>query len=669
MSTSGDPRISFGPQLCGNLAESCRREWLVTDGCGGYAMGTVAGLRTRRYHGLLMVCDGVVGERHLGLASLDPVLVIGSERVRLATHRWRDGTVAPTGYEHLVSFSLRDGVPSWQWAVGEVVLRAELAASHGRPALGVAYRLVHAPAPVRLEVGALCTWRDQHGERLGSGDPAMVVAADGFVFEDSYRVEGPGFSPTGVWWRGVSYDEEEERGLPFVEDLFYAGYFSALLSPGEGMGVRCVGRSVTETGLGVLPPDPETMIAAARGRARGLLAASAASDTAARLLVLAADQHIVAGPDVVAGYPWFGAWSRDTMVAYEGLFLATGRAREGREVLCRAAASLVEGLLANTTDISAPAYNSVDAPLWFIHALDRHVALTSDHDLGAELVGACRSVIDHYLRGTRFAISVGPDGLVREGESGVALTWMDARIAGVPVTERSGTPVEIQALFVAAVAVTARLTERAGGASGQLASLRALEKASREAFEKSFLAPLRGDRSGSGPGVPKPRFLADLVADGSRVACPRAGGDGPLPAGAGQLRPNQLLGAALRDGPVPAGEIGSILAGSASLLTPLGLRSLSPDDPSYHPYHRGGPEERDAAYHQGTVWPYLIGAYLDCCDRAGVATDGLLDGLVGHLGDYGLGSVSETADGAAPHRATGCPFQAWSVAELLRVLG
>ncbi|MHB1781861.1 MAG: amylo-alpha-1,6-glucosidase [Acidimicrobiales bacterium] len=621
--------LSYGPQCCGTLTESSVREWLVADGLGGFASGTVSGLRTRRYHGLLVVARAGEAGRMLGLASLDPVLVLGDRRIRLATHEWASGAVSPTGYEHLTRFALEGGVPRWQFAVGGVVLEREIAPHRGRPAVGVVLRLVRAPAPVRVELEALCTWRDANGERFAGSDPAVARCADGFEFEGAYRVRGPGFVPGGDWYRGVAYRVEAARGLASVEDLWFAGTFGALLVPGEELEVDAWAGAAADA-----PPLAGEAVAVTRRRAASLVAASGATDDVSARLVLAADQHVVAGPDVVAGYPWFGSWSRDTMTSYEGLFLSTGRADEGRALLERAAASLSEGMLANTADGGSTAYNTVDATLWFLHAVGRHVATTGDLDLAAALEPALVAAVDAYVDGTRFAIGVGADALVACGVEGIALTWMDARVGGVPVTPRRGKPVEVNALWVSGLASLADLEERLGVDSSRL---RDLERSARASFARRFVRP-----GGAG--------LFDVV-DGPA-------GDDPT------VRPNQLLAVSLPFAPL---DDPAVLRACVPLLTPLGLRSLAPSDAAYEPLHRGGVAERDLAYHQGTVWPWLLGPYLDACARLAEPSEGLLEALVAHVGDAGIGGVSETADGAAPHVPTGCPFQAWSVAELLRV--
>jgi predicted glycogen debranching enzyme len=553
----------------------------------------------------------------VGLASLDAVLVVGDRRERLAVHEWADGSVDPQGHLRLASFELEDGLPRWRWEIGDVILERELAGMHGSPAVSVVHRLVRAPGPARLELSALCTWRDAHGERFGNGAPVVQLVDGGFEFEGAYRVRGAGFQPTGEWYRGVRYREEAARGLNDREDLWHAGTFAAELEPGETLEV-CAWAGAD--------PPPEGLVATARARARTLVAD--AHDEIDAQLLLAADQLVVAGPTVVAGYPWFGDWSRDTMTSYEGLLLETGRIDEGRELLLRMAATLNEGMLANTADTGSLEYNTADGTLWFLHAVGRHVERTGDVDLAAELAHQLVDVVTWHVAGTRFGIKMDPDdGLLVQGADGVALTWMDARIDGVPVTPRAGKAVEIEALWINGLAAVAGLLERIGQDS---TDVRKLEELARRSFAGAFVHFGRCD---------------DLVGDS-------------------RLRPNQLLAVSLPFAPLRAR---TVVDACAPLVTPLGLRSLDPSDPGYRPRHRGGPAERDAAYHEGTVWPWLVGPYVEAALKTGVPVDGVLAGLEAHLAEWGVGSVSETADGDPPHGGTGCPFQAWSVAEVLRV--
>ncbi|MEU8376179.1 amylo-alpha-1,6-glucosidase [Micromonospora sp. NPDC048894] len=639
--------FGFGPGVCGELATGATREWLVTDGLGGYATGTVSGLRTRRYHGLLVVAGETPAARRVGLVSLDPAVVLPSgARVRLGAHEWNSGVVDPRGYEFLERFDLVDGLPRWRWRIGEVVIERELAMTYGRPAVAVVHRLV-AGGPVRLDLSAACTWRDAHGERRADGPTPRVEPADGgAVVEGAYRLTGPDWTPEGQWWLGVHHREEAARGLHPDEDLWCAGRFSGALDrPGDTVSVLAWAGDLAEE-----PPPATQVVAAARQRHRAVVAAAKPADAVDATLALAADAFVVrtaTGPDVVAGYPWFGAWSRDTMTSYEGLFLCTGRADEGRELLRGYAATLSEGMLANTADTGRVEYNTVDATLWFLHAVSRHVTVTGDTDLGDELLPALHGVVQAHLAGTRYGIAVDPaDGLITQGGTpGTALTWMDARVYGVPVTPRTGKPVEVNALWINGLAGLAELTELAGQ---DPAELWRLHHRARDAFGKRFPTPAG--------------WLHDVV-DAPAPAYPLGGAahhDDDL------LRPNQLLAWSLPYAPLEPDPV-ALRRVAAGLFTLLGPRSLAPDSPEFAPRHRGGPAERDGAYHQGTVWPWLVGPFVEAYRKAGLPTDDLLVGLVGHLGEFGLGSVSETADATAPHAATGCPFQAWSVAELLRV--
>jgi predicted glycogen debranching enzyme len=623
-------RIGFGPQVCGDLAAGAAREWLLADGRGGFAMGTVSGLRTRRYHGLLVVAGDTPATRRMAVAALDPVLWLpGGGMVRLGTHEWSGGALEPAGHRLLERFDLVDGLPRWRWRVGAVVLQRELAMAHGRPCLAVVDRVLSG-GPVRLRLDAVCTWRDAHGERgAGGPTPQMTPAHGGVVIDGAYRLAGPGWEPAGQWWHGAWHREEAARGLAPAEDLWYAGTFTADLATGETMQTTAWAGDLAAT-----PPPAHDVVAAASRRHRAL--AAGAGDEVQATLAVAADAFVVetaagaAAPDVVAGYPWFGAWSRDTMIAYEGLFLATGRTDEGRELLRGYAATLSQGMLANTADTGQVEHNTADATLWFVHAMARHVAVTGDTDLAAALLPALREIVEAHVTGTRYGIRVDPaDGLLTQGAAGQALTWMDARVGGTPVTPRAGRAVEINALWVNALGAAAALADLVGADPAPFAARRAQAAT---AFGRTFPAPGGG--------------LYDVVGD---PAC----------------RPNQLLAWSLPYGPLPA-DAAAVRAVTARLLTPLGLRSLAPGEAGYTGTHRGDAAARDRAYHQGTVWPWLTGPYADACAAAGLPVDGLTDALVAHLSEWGLGSVSETADGDPPHAATGCPFQAWSVAEMLR---
>ncbi len=657
------PPIVFGPQSCASVTdgEAGRREWLITDGLGGFAAGTVSGLRTRRYHALLVVADPVDAVRRVGLASLDLTLTLPSgTKVALHSHEWASGVIAPDGHRHLERFSVVDGLPRWRWRVGDVVVERELALRHGAASLAVVHRVVSAPGPVGLSVAALCTWRDAHAERHADGPPLTVEhVADGAVVAGAYRIAGPGWQPAGDWYLGAYAREEAARGLAAVEDLWLAGRFTEQLAPGATMEI-----SAWAGDLGSRPAPAGAVVAAARERAHRLLTAAKPLDEYAATLVLAADAFIVDtadGTDVIAGYPWSGSHLGDTMTAYEGLFLDTGRADEGRDLLIARTRSALRSPRARAGQPAGPAAGtprgpaaSVDAPLWLVHAVDRHVARTGDSALAAELTGPLARLLRAHLSGAG-ALTLDPaDELLRlrpapePGTGTNALTPDVLAADDGPVTARTGKPVEINALWVNALAAMADLTEEAGRDG---AGLRSRHERARDAFTARFPAP--------------EGWLYDVI-EGPPSAYPLGAGafhDDP------SLRPHQLLAWSLPHAPLAGTRVPGLAAIGAALLTPLGLRTLAPAEYGYQGTHAGGRDERDTAHHQGTVWPWLIGPYVDACVRAGLPADGLLTGLEAHVNEWGLGSVSETADGDAPHRATGNPFCARSVAEALRVRG
>jgi predicted glycogen debranching enzyme len=648
--------MTFGPHACATPA-GLEAEWLVTDGLGGYASGTVAGLRTRRYHALL-----VTPQRRVALAALDPVLSIpGRPDVRLAAHEWGSGAVDPAGFGLLESFEIIDSVPRWRWRVGEYVLEREIAMAYGRNAVAVVHRLVAAPpgGSARLTLTALCTWRDADSERSHEGGDLVM---DGPVLEGgAYRLDGPGWRPIGEWYFDAHHREEAARGLNPGEDLWAAGTFGDTLRTGATLTVT----ATSDASPAPLPPGSAASLPAgsaaslpagpvfvdeARRRARRLVRQAGVREAADRLLVQAADKFIVVEdgvPAVVAGYPWFGSYLRDTMTAYEGLFLHTGRHAEGRRLLLAHA-----GLGARMREEEL---NDADGPLWYVHAVERHIARTGDQELCLELLPAIEGVVAAYTKGTCDGVSVDPlDGLLALDAAHAGRTWMNTHLrrgagAGVvaPVTPRDGKPVELNALWANALGALGALRERAGR---DASVVQARRDAVRAQFVKRFRAP--------------DGWLYDLV-DAGPAPYPK-GGSGVHDDSV--LRPNQLLAFSLPFAPAAdeARLRDTVLrAIGAELLTPLGLRTLPTGDYSYHGAHRGGVAERDTAYHQGTVWPWWLGPYADTMCAAGRPVDALLGGVVAHLGECGLGSVSEIADGDAPHRPTGAPFSARSVAGVL----
>ncbi|GIF39766.1 glycogen debranching enzyme N-terminal domain-containing protein [Actinoplanes xinjiangensis] len=659
-------QFTFGPHVCGSLAADggTGREWLVTDGLGGYASGTVSGLRTRREHALLTVHD------HVALAALDLTVTLPSgAKIPLYTHAWASGSIEPSGHRYLETFTLDRGLPRWRWRIGDVVIERELAMRHGHPSVAVVHRVVSAPGPVGLAVAAMCTWRTAHTSRRADG-PGLTVepVAGGVIIDGAYRLHGPGWQPAGAWHLGVRTGPPSQGGAPFggsphggspsdgsphgvppsggsshggsahggsafgsvfgedaVEDLWHAGTFFRQAGPGGACEI-----SAWSGPLGETPPPPPAIIAAERERAHRLVTLSQAEGYA-KTLVLAADRFIVRtadGPDVVAGYPGQGRWLADTMTAYEGLFLETGRIDEGRELLIARTRAAARDL--RTPDAPWLRHDALDGPLWLVHAVGRHVTRTGDSALAAKLAAPLGRLLRHHLGGSG-PLGIDPaDGLVRLASPG-------------PETPRVGKPVDLNALWVNALATMCDLLAEGGHDDSEP---RTRHARARESFAARFPAP--------------EGWLYDVI-EGPAAAYPLGAGthhDDP------SLRPHQLLAWSLPHAPMRGRPSGAVGAVGESLLTPLGPRTLAPGEYGYQP-HR--PADPDMAHHQGPVWTWLIGPYADACAATGRPVDGLLDALDAHLCEAGLGSLGETADGDAPHRASGVPFSARSVAEALRI--
>src|SRR2546430_3416966 len=384
-------RFVFGNQVSASLTEGggADREWLLTDGTGGYAMGTVAGLRTRRQHALLVTPD-----RKVALVTLDPVVTLTSgARVELAVHEWASGAVAPQGHRLLESFDQTDGLPRWRWRIGDVVIERELAMEYGRPGVAAVHRVLAAPEPVRLSLAVLCTWRDADDAGHAAGPPPGTEhVADGVVVERAYRIAGPGWRPGGDWYLGAH--TRHDAGPDRTPDLWVRGPFTARLAAGEVLEVSAWAHDLAER-----PPAASAVVAAARRRARKLVLAARPPDDIDAHLALAADAHIVRGPDVVAGYPRAGCRARAALVGYEGLFLETGRVEEGRALLRGYA-----GRLSETMDLS----------LWYAHAVERHVTRTGDTELAATLLATLDGIVEAYLTGTHGSRADPADGLLSQ---------------------------------------------------------------------------------------------------------------------------------------------------------------------------------------------------------------------------------------------------------------
>jgi predicted glycogen debranching enzyme len=649
-----------------------RREWLVTNGIGGYASGTVAGVVTRRYHGLLVSALPAPLGRYVMLNHL-------LERVRL-----RDGRVLWLGDEdevarpnaadhrdHLVEFRLEVGLPVWRYDLGGVTIEKRVLMPYGQNTVHVTYALIDGEEPVRLSLRPSVQFRS-YDAPLGTSEVATyTLSAKG----QRYELSGGANLPTlrlGV--RGeqaaltldergataVPYEMEKSRGYDAIGSLWSPGYFRADLRQGHDVTIL----ASTDGWDTVESLAPQEAAQAEIDRRRRLLSIAGCDDRAGLVpeLVLAADQFIIApagraedaararavgeeARTIIAGYHWFTDWGRDTMISLEGLTLCTRRFREAAYILKTFGRYVQDGLIPNMfPDGSREGlYHTADATLWYFHAIERYVQASGDAETLKDLLPTFVDIVEHHLAGTRFGISVDPaDGLLRQGAEGYQLTWMDAKVDDWVVTPRRGKAVEINALWYNAL----RLLDGWTRLYGVSAHLDLAEQASR--VRRSF-----NERFWYEPGG----YLFDVI-EGEH-------GDDPA------CRPNQVFAIALDHPVLDEARWAPVLdVVREKLLTPFGLRSLAPGHPDYKPTYTGDLRSRDAAYHQGTVWTWLIGPYIDAWlkvhpdDRADVTR--FLDGLAPHLSDACVGSVSEIFDAEPPYVPRGCVAQAWSVAEVLR---
>jgi predicted glycogen debranching enzyme len=643
------PEMTWGRDV---VADQTGREaeWLVTNGIGGYASGTIAGMPTRGYHGILVATLAPPVDRRVVVPALVETVTVGGRNIALSCLRWGGGTVAPDSVQALMSFRLEGLVPVWRYDCAGVVIEKRLWMDHGANVTRVEYLLLAAPGPVTLEVGVLSDSRDYHSrsfasdwrpEIVASHDCLHVITGDVQLFA---RLDGANAEGDGAWWRNLDLAKERERGLTDAEDHVHAGTLRCGLTVGRASQlVLSVGKD-TPVSASALPDEK-------RRQADLLRTANATTaPTWIDRLILAADQFVVRrfmhdgtpAHTVVAGYHWFADWGRDTMISLPGLTLVTGRPEIARSVLMAFADVMDAGMIPNRFPDAGtePEFNTVDATFWFVEAIAAVDKAEPDEAFLRKMYPNICSVIENLVKGTRFGIQIDQsDGLVRAGVPGVQLTWMDARVGDWVVTPRIGKPIEVNALWISNL----RFAIEAGRRLGQ----------SVETFEALLAAAITGfsrfwneDRG----------YCYDVL-------------DGPDGHEA-HLRPNQIFAVRAATGALTEEQCHKVLAAvEGALLTPCGLRSLSPEDPAYIPHYGGDQTSRDGAYHQGTVWAWLIGpfieAHLDQHKDPDRALE-ILSPLADQLRIEGLGTIGEIFEAAAPFSPRGCIAQAWSVAEVLR---
>lgn len=643
--------ITLGKEICTDFDAATIREWLETNGIGGFASGSISGAMTRRYHGLLTAAIQPPLGRVTMLSKFEETLSVDGVQFELSSNRYL-GAIYPQGYRYMSGFRL-DPFPIWTFEINGIVIEKCVFMIHGENATAIRYTIASKlpkPKPVlKLELRPLISFVDYHHLQHETANfDGNFQRIEHVVSVRPYPSLPPLFfsnnaaaiEKSGTWYKNFEDEIEQERGFDYTEDLFQPFVMTFDLSADVMTIVSTEPHDVRD-----LPKFEKSEIQ----RRSGLIKTAQASDEFTQQLVLAADQFIVdrgVGETVIAGYPWFSDWGRDTMIALPGLTLSTNRPEVARDILLEFSKHISQGMLPNRfADSDGEAeYNTVDATLWYFEAIRSYAQKTGDYPfIETNLYEKLADIIAWHLRGTRYHIHVDTDGLLYAGEDGVQLTWMDAKIGNEVITPRTGKPVEIEALWYNALMIMADLAERFGdNADHKLYISMAIM------CEQSFNAVFWNDVDDC---------LYDVVQNGSRD---------------GSVRPNQIFAASLYYSMLNPEKAKKVVAKvEAELLTPVGLRSLSPRDSRYVPIYIGSPYARDSAYHQGTVWAWLIGGFVDayrrvfpeCEDRIA----GFLSGFDAHLNEGAMGQIAEIFDADPPHYPRGCFAQAWSVAEVLRV--
>ncbi len=652
--------IEFGREICGHLDIAESREWLVTNGIGGYASGTVAGLLTRRYQGLLVAALQPPLGRTLLLTKLDEMVLYGDRSYSLHSDRWADGIVSPHGYQHIERFSLEGTVPLWRFAVADALLEKRIWMQQAANTTYVQYTLRRATQPLKLTLKAIVNYRDYHSDTHNYNDWQMSIeqVEQGIcvtAYPDAVPIylltDHASASPVHNWYYNFDLAVERYRGLSDKEDHLHAATFEVTLNSGESLTFVASTHKQPELNGEAALKHRHTLEQKLIGLWKSSRPLNAADSPAwVNHLVLAADQFIVDrsvaedpyGKTIIAGYPWFSDWGRDTMISLPGLTLATGRPEVARSILRTFARHVDQGMLPNRFPDAGetPEYNTVDATLWYFEAIRAYYNATEDNDLLMELFPVLADIINWHCRGTRYNIRLdATDGLLYAGEKGVQLTWMDAKVGDWVITPRIGKPIEVNALWYNALRTMAKFARLIG----------------------------------------KPHQEYEAIADRAQIRFARfwnhetgycydvldtPDGDDP------SARPNQIFAVSLPESPLtPAQQKAVVDTCGQMLLTSHGLRSLAPNHPQYQGKYGANQYQRDGAYHQGTVWGWLLGsfvlAHLRVYKNPKQARQ-FLQPMANHLTAHGIGSLSEIFDGDPPINPRGCIAQAWTVAEVLR---
>lgn len=666
--------VSFplGRDVLGCFEGAHRREWLVTNGIGGFASGTLGGANTRRYHGLLIAALQPPIQRTTMIAKFEITARYGHEEVPLSTNEFGDGTIAPPGFRHLETFWLEGSIPVWSWRIADLRLEQRLWMRHGDNTTYVQFTRFGGCPDLHLTIEPLCTYRDYHGEGRGERPFAIGSTPGGveILAHDSampYRILCPDAAVTirPQWHWNFKHRAEAARGLDDIEDLLRPAVFELNLKAGQSGSLTLTAeRHETMPAAQALAVEQarQNDVVARFEQCAGELAPTGLPWLDGTALALAADQFVVErrdirgtplGKTIIAGYPWFGDWGRDTMIALPGLTLATGRPDIAVSILRTFAQFVSQGMLPNRFPDNGerPEYNTADASLWFFVAVHEYLRSSGDSAFAHEIYPTLKDMFAWHARGTRFGIGMDPaDALLRAGEDRAQLTWMDVKVGDQVITPRIGKPVEVNALWFNAVSILRDLASELD-AHEDYATLAPLAGRIRASFEETYWYESGG-------------YLYD-VADG-----PDGDADPTGRRRDTSLRPNQLFALSLPHSLFGDDKARRIIETcTTELWTPVGMRTLAATDPRYRGHYGGNVPERDGAYHQGTVWPWLLGAFVTAHYRVyhdATAALEFLNAIPAHMREACIGQVSEIMEGDPPFAPRGCFAQAWSIGEILR---
>ncbi|MBI2251881.1 MAG: glycogen debranching enzyme family protein, partial [Armatimonadetes bacterium] len=641
-----------------SLEEALKKEWLVANNSGGYSSSTIINTNTRTYHGLLIA--KIKEGRFLYLSKIDEEIEIGEKTYHLGTNQYQNNTIYPQGYQYLKEFYLEDGIPTFIYSAGQFILEKKIWMEYLNNTTYIRY-LLHPPnLPLNLKLVPLITFRSHHDVFRGSPDLHFETSIIKGGLKIKPHIDIPpliitsmpdaNFYPTGIWYWNFTYFQEQERGLNFKEDLYSPGIFYLTLEPGNPLTITA---SLEETKINSSEAHEDEI-----RRKKEIIGKNHfyfenfPEKNLINQLFLSGNQFIIKDLEkqkvsIIAGYPWFYEWGRDTFISLPGLTLATGHFNEAKNIFIYFLKFLKQGLIPNIIleNEKIIIHNSADASLWLFWALDYYLKFTKDYLFLESIYTELIKIIEWYVKGTYFNIKLDPkDGLLYCGEQGIQLTWMDAKIEDWVVTPRTGKPVEVNALWYNALNFMENWSTILNKKNKNFSYLELIDL-----IKKNFILSFWHEKG---------QYLYDVIDTEAENDF--------------SLRPNQIFAISLPYSLLPLElEKKIIHIIEEKLLTPFGLRTLSPDDPKYIGKYEGGVNNRDLAYHQGTVWAWLIGAFCEAHykiykDKEKIIE--ILKPILNHLKEEGaIGSISEIFDGDYPHCLRGCISQAWSVAEILRI--